>query len=107
MSTTPRDSGAVDLADVTFRYPGVGLEVAMTVFAVVLWLGWHVWQIKNENKTYEDEIRKHGSPETIQKASEGGGRLNAVYRLGQGHRAHRPVPFFLDIDCPLRRFTSL
>ncbi len=72
MSTTPIDSWAVDLADVTFIYPGVGLEVAMTVFAVVLWLGWHVWQIKHENKTYEDEIRKHGSPDTIHKAIDGG-----------------------------------
>ena len=71
MSTTPIESWAVDLADVTVIYPGVGTEAAMTVFAVVLWLGWHVWQVKHENKTFEDEIRKHGSPENLHKAIDG------------------------------------
>ncbi len=72
MSTTPIDTWAVDLADVTFIYPGVGSEVAMTEFAVILWLGWHVWQIRHENKTYEEEIRKHGSSDTIHKALDRG-----------------------------------
>ncbi len=68
MSTTPVETWAVDLADVTLIYPGVGTEAAMTVFAVILWLGWHVWQIKNENTTYEEEVRKHGSSDTIHEA---------------------------------------
>ncbi len=72
MSTTPIDSWAVDLADVTFIYPGVGLEVAMTVFAVVLWLGWHVWQVKFENQTYEQEIKDHGTEEKMRDAIERG-----------------------------------
>ncbi len=72
MSTTPIDSWAVDLADVTFIYPGVGTEVAMTVFAVVLWLGWHVWQVKFENQTYEQEIKDHGTEEKMRDAIERG-----------------------------------
>ncbi len=72
MSTTPIDSWAVDLADVTFIYPGVGLEVAMTVFAVILWLGWHVWQVKFENETYEQEIKDHGTEEKMRDAIERG-----------------------------------
>ncbi len=72
MSTTPIDSWAVDLADVTFIYPGVGLEVAMTVFAVILWLGWHVWQVQFENQTYEQEIKDHGTEEKIRDAIERG-----------------------------------
>ncbi len=72
MSTTPIDSWAVDLADVTFIYPGVGLEVAMTVFAVILWLGWHVWQVKFENQTYEQEIKDHGTEEKMRDAIERG-----------------------------------
>ncbi len=72
MSTTPIDSWAVDLADVTFIYPGVGLEVAMTVFAVILWLGWHVWQVKFETQTYEQEIKDHGTEEKIRDAIERG-----------------------------------
>ncbi len=72
MSTTPIDSWAVDLADVTFIYPGVGLEVAMTVFAVVLWLGWHVWQCKFENQTYEQAIKDHATKETMHEAIDRG-----------------------------------
>ncbi len=72
MSTTPVDTWAVDLANVTFIYPGVGTEVIMTVFAVVLWLGWHVWQVKHENKTYEEEARKYGTADTIHKAIDRG-----------------------------------
>ncbi len=72
MSTTPIDSWAVDLADVTFIYPGVGLEVAMTAFAVVLWLGWHVWQCKFENQKYEQEIKDHATEEKMRDAIERG-----------------------------------
>ncbi len=72
MSTTPIDSWAVDLADVTFIYPGVGLEVAMTVFAVVLWIGWHVWQVKFENQKYEQEIKDHATEEKMRDAIDRG-----------------------------------
>ena len=72
MSTTPIDSWAVDLADVTFIYPGVGLEAAMTVFAVILWLGWHVWQCKFENQTYEREIEDHATEEKMHEAIDRG-----------------------------------
>ncbi len=72
MSTTPIDSWAVDLADVTYIYPGVGTEVAMTVFAVILWLGWHVWQLKFENQTYEQEIKDHATTEKMHEAIDHG-----------------------------------
>ncbi len=70
MSTTPIDTWAVDLADVTFIYPWVGSEVAMTVVAVILWLGWHVWQVKFENQTYEEEAAKYGTGENLKKGVE-------------------------------------
>jgi hypothetical protein len=70
MSTTPIDTWAVDLADVTFIYPWVGSEVAMVVLAVVLWLAWHVWQVKFENKTYEEELAKYGTDEHLKKGVE-------------------------------------
>lgn len=65
MSTTPIDTWAVDLADVTTIYPFVGFEGAMAAFAIVLWIGWHVWQVKHENATYADEIQKYGTSEHI------------------------------------------
>ena len=68
MSTTPIDTWAVDLADVTLIYPWVGSEVAMFWIAVVLWLAWHIWQVKHENAEYADQVQKHGDSETIRKA---------------------------------------
>ena len=70
MSTTPIDTWAVDLADVTVIYPWVGSEFAMTVVVVALWLAWHIWQVKFENKTYEDEAAKYATDEHLKKGVE-------------------------------------
>lgn len=71
MSTTPIDTWAVDLADVTFIYPWVGSEGIMVLVAVVLWISWHVWQCKLENATYKEEIEKHATSENLRKATSG------------------------------------
>lgn len=68
MSTTPIDTWAVDLADITLIYPWVGSEVAMFVVAVVLWIVWHIWQVKHENAEFAAKISKYGDAETIRKA---------------------------------------
>ena len=68
MATTPIDTWAVDLADVTVIYPWGGSEGLMVLIAVVLWLAWHVWQIKHENATYDREIERYGDDENIRKA---------------------------------------
>ena len=70
MSTTPIETWAVDLADVTVIYPFVGWEMAMTVVAVVLWIGWHIWQVKFENQTYEEELAKYGTGEHLKEGVE-------------------------------------
>ena len=61
MSMTDMGNWAVDLKDVGAIYPMQGLEVVMAVIGIVLWLGWHVWQIKHENPTLADEVAKYGS----------------------------------------------
>ena len=68
MSTTPIETWAVDLADVTVIYPWVGSEVIMVWVAIILWLLWHVWQVRHENAAYRDRLAKHGDDETIRKA---------------------------------------
>ena len=68
MSTTPIDTWAVDLADITLIYPWVGSEVAMFMVAVVLWIVWHIWQVKHENAEFAAQISKSGDAETIRKA---------------------------------------
>ena len=70
MSTTPNDTWAVDLADVTYIYPWVGSEVYMAGTGIILWLLWHVWQVRHENAEYADQIRKSGDVETIRQAIE-------------------------------------
>ena len=58
MSTTGIDSWAVDLAEIGAVYPFQGFEWLMALLGVVLWILWHVWQIRFENRTYEEERRK-------------------------------------------------
>ena len=67
MSTTPIDSWAVDLANVTFIHPWAGSEGIMVLVAIVLWLLWHVWQIGFEKREFDNEIKRYGSPEDIKK----------------------------------------
>ncbi len=69
MSTTPIPSWSVDLAEVTTIYPWVGSEVFLVLVAVILWLAWHVWQVKHENNDYEQQIKNHGDDETVRNAS--------------------------------------
>jgi len=33
----------------------------------VLWIVWHVIQAKRENRDYEEQIRKYGSPESLKR----------------------------------------
>jgi hypothetical protein len=71
MSTTPVDTWAVDLADVTLIYPLVGWEGLMALGAVVLWIAWHIWQCKFESNTYKEDIEKHATSENLRKATSG------------------------------------
>ncbi len=71
MSTTPVDTWAVDLADVTLIYPFVGSEVLMTIVGFALWIGWHIWQCKFESNTYKEDIEKHATSENLRKATSG------------------------------------
>ncbi len=71
MATTPIDTWAVDLANVTKIYPWDGGEVIMAWVGIVLWIAWHFWQCRHESATYEEERRKHVNPEAIEKAISG------------------------------------
>lgn len=71
MSTTPIESWAVDLADVTFINPGVDYYGIMAGAAIVAWLAWHVWQCRFENATYKEDIEKHATSENLRKATSG------------------------------------
>lgn len=57
MSTIGLESWAVDLAEVGAVYPFQGAEVLMVIIGVVLWIAWHIWQLKNEARELETEVR--------------------------------------------------
>ena len=46
------------IKEISTLSPFVGTEVTMTVIAVVVWIGWHVWQMKHENHAYDDQTAK-------------------------------------------------
>ena len=71
MSTTPIDTWAVDLAEVTSIYPWVGLEGLMTIVAIALWIAWHIWQCRFESNTYKEDIEKHATSENLRKVTSG------------------------------------
>ena len=55
------------IADIGPIYPMVGTEGLLVVIGVVLWIAWHVMQAKRENRDYEEQIRKYGSPESLKR----------------------------------------
>jgi hypothetical protein len=70
MSTTPMHTFAVDLASLGPIYPFVGTEKLLVLIAMVVWVGFHVWQIRFENRTYAAELAKLSTPDRLQRALE-------------------------------------
>ena len=61
-------SWAVDLKDVAAVYPWQGLEVILVLVAIAAWILWHIVQIRQENRDFDEDIRLYGSSESIKKA---------------------------------------
>ena len=61
MSITPVESWMVDSAEVGLIYPFVGSESLLVILLLVVWLGWHCWQIKHEKKQETEVINKIAS----------------------------------------------
>lgn len=57
MSTNGMTSWAVDLKDVGAIYPFQGSEVLLVIIGVVFWIGWHIWQLKQEAAEIEAEMK--------------------------------------------------
>ena len=55
------------ITDIGPIYPMVGAEGVLVIIGVVLWIVWHVIQAKRENRDYEEQIRKYGSPESLKR----------------------------------------
>ena len=55
MNTGLESWSAEAVAKMDAMYPFVGTEVTLTIVSVVVWIGWHLWQIKAENATYDEQ----------------------------------------------------
>jgi len=67
MSTNGMTSWAVDLKDVGAIYPFQGSETVLVILGLAFWIGWHIWQIRNENAELEAE-KKRATAERARKA---------------------------------------
>jgi hypothetical protein len=70
MAFTNWDGNIVDIGPI---YPWVGLEAVMVIAAFVFWIGWHVVQLRQENRRFEDEaraLRKSGDLQRLMQADD-------------------------------------
>lgn len=68
MSTTPVESWAVDLTTLGPVYPFVGSEIFMYIVALVLWVAFHIGQIRQENRILNEEAERMRDPKKLEEA---------------------------------------
>lgn len=67
MSTGAFENWAGNISEIGPIYPFVGTEALWFIVGLVLWIIWHVVQVKRENRIYEEEKKKFGDKETLEK----------------------------------------
>ena len=68
MSTTGISSWAVDIGQVGAIYPFQGTEFILFLAGVAFWIIWHIVQLRQEDQTYEDDLRHLKDPEKLELA---------------------------------------
>ena len=68
MSTGNIENWDGNILDIGPIYPFVGWEGLMVVLCVIFWVGWHIWQIKVENKRLDSEAQQLRQSGNLQKA---------------------------------------
>jgi hypothetical protein len=59
-----------DLTQLGPIYPFVGSEMLLVIILIVVWIGWHILQVRAENRQLEDEARQLRQGNNLQKAVE-------------------------------------
>jgi len=70
MSTGTIENWTGNMLDVGPMYPFVGAEVLLWVVGMVLWIGWHIWQSRFEDRTYKHEVETYAKGDNLKKALE-------------------------------------
>jgi len=60
-----------NMLDIGPLYPFVGSEGLLTIVAVVIWIGWHIWQFRMENSNFEDDLKTLKQNDNMSKALKG------------------------------------
>ena len=68
MSTGNVENWDGTITDIGPIYPFVGWEGFMVALLVIIWVGWHIWQIKMENARLEREAAQLRQSGNLQKA---------------------------------------
>lgn len=68
INTAPFTNWDGNMFDLGPLYPMEGTEVALVVLLLIFWIGWHILQIRMENRQEEEEARKLREGGNLQKA---------------------------------------
>ena len=71
MSTGSFENWAGTITDIGPMYPFVGSEGFWFVLGLAFWIWWHIVQTRRENRTYEEEVKRFGSDESLRKIVSG------------------------------------
>ena len=67
MSTGNVESWTGNIAEIGAVYPFVGIETPLMVAGIVFWVWWHIAQLRAESRELDEEVRKHGNAEAMNK----------------------------------------
>jgi len=70
MSTGTIENFAGTISEIGPMYPFAGWEMIFVLFGFAFWIGWHVWQIKIENREYKEELEKNVNKEILKRVFE-------------------------------------
>lgn len=68
MSTTEVTSWSTELANIGPIYPFVGNEVLFWILGLAFWLGFHIWQMRFESRTYKEDMERLSRPSAVEEA---------------------------------------
>jgi hypothetical protein len=60
-----------NLLDIGPIYPFVGWEWLMAIIALIVWVGWHVLQIRMESQSQDKDVQALKQGDTLNKAVRG------------------------------------
>lgn len=68
MNTASFSDWSGDMFDLGPLYPFVGWETAMVAALAVFWIGWHIAQIRAENRQLDEEARRLREGDNLHRA---------------------------------------